>query len=537
MLRALLAAFASCLVVGCSSEGTTGAPRAAAPGATSGPDSGVAPLSFVPCPLVTAPGKAPPSGPLAIAHGYDRKPSPVAEWLALANGIDGLSSAKAECATATMPAVWSDPQGDSIDVFVKRYPAAVQPAKGQVWMLAGGPGQPGAVFETLAFITAAAIPTLDIYMPDHRGTGKSTFASCPQNTSSIECAASVPHLDGLTATDAARDLGALIDASRMKAQQVFVYGFSYGTYWAQRYLQIRPEQPTAVILDSTIPVGMDYADLDKNFDDVAHRVLALCRVDAACSVKLGPDPVAAANRAVSALDAGACKLPPGVSLVRRFLGQTLGVYYFEPMLLPASIYRLLRCNDADRAWLQKVAAYLPWWDALSAGTSDVVFDNITASELLHTNATAAEFWGQEKAMLAVNELPLVLADSLGSWPAYPHDAYYGKWPSSPAPILVLQGTLDPRTPYGDLVKSHYSGKYQYFVEMPRASHVSSLPTASPMADLAAPGCGSQVVQSFLADPTRPPDTSCIAGMAPLDFGHPPAEWLALVGIQDLWENP
>jgi hypothetical protein len=31
--------------------------------------------------------------------------------------------------------------------------------------------------------------------------------------------------------------------------------------------------------------------------------------------------------------------------------------------------------------------------------------------------------------------------------------------------------------------------------------------------------------------------SCIAGMAPLDFGNPPADFLAAVGIQDLWENP
>ncbi|MBK6520297.1 MAG: hypothetical protein IPM79_28640 [Polyangiaceae bacterium] len=44
------------------------------------------------------------------------------------------------------------------------------------------------------------------------------------------------------------------------------------------------------------------------------------------------------------------------------------------------------------------------------------------------------------------------------------------------------------------------------------------------------------MQSFLADPSQPPDTSCIEGMAPTDFANPPAEWLALVGVGDLWEN-
>jgi hypothetical protein len=70
-----------------------------------------------------------------------------------------------------------------------------------------------------------------------------------------------------------------------------------------------------------------------------------------------------------------------------------------------------------------------------------------------------------------------------------------------------------------------------------APHQLILPKNTPMADLNAPGCGWQVIQSFLSDPTKAPDTSCIAGMAPLDFANPPPEWLALVGIKDLWENP
>ena len=57
-----------------------------------------------------------------------------------------------------------------------------------------------------------------------------------------------------------------------------------------------------------------------------------------------------------------------------------------------------------------------------------------------------------------------------------------------------------------------------------------------MLDPAAPGCGWQVIRSFLEDPTRSPDTSCIAGLAPV-FADPPKEWFDLVGIQDLWENP
>ena len=167
----------------------------------------------------------------------------------------------------------------------------------------------------------------------------------------------------------------------------------------------------------------------------------------------------------------------------------------------------------------------------------MVANNIVMSELWPNNPSSAELLLQEKSMLVVNGAPPVWASIAASWPRYPHDGYYGKWPASPVPVLVLQGGLDPKTPYGDVVKPHYAGKNQYYVELPLAAHVPAWPLASPMADLTAPGCGWQIVLSFLANPTKPPDTSCIAGMAPLDFGNPPSEWLARVGIQDLWENP
>jgi pimeloyl-ACP methyl ester carboxylesterase len=469
-----------------------------------------------------------------VVSGFGGGPSPIGQWLAFSDGIGAASSAMAECATTRLPAVWSDPGGDSIDVFVKRYPAAVQPAKGQLWILQGGPGLPASKLEWAAFLVGSTVPTLDIYLPDHRGTGKSTLAECPDSASPSECAASIPHLDGLTTSDAARDIGALIDATRAGSQQVFVIGNSYGTYWAQRYLQIRPDQPTGVILDSTVPIGLDFTDQDGNYNDKAHTLLSLCKTDATCSAKLGPDPVAKAEQAVAQADPGKCALPG----VRFLLGQLVAGSYFERLLVPASIYRALRCADADRAWLEKVSAYRQWFNGLEpVGSSDPVLKNIGLSELWHTDATAADLFAREGTMLAVNGLPTGLAVAAPSWPRYPLDGYYGNWPSSPAPILVLQGGLDATTPYGDIVKAHYSGKGQYFVEVPSAVHAVAWPLSSPMADLTAPGCGWQVVQSFLADPTRPPDTSCIAGMAPIDFGNPPTEFLRLIGIQDLWENP
>ena len=525
---------------GCSSRGFHGAAPVDGGGdGGGGRDAGIGTLVFSPCPLLTEPGKVPPSGPLTIGDAFDGRPSPIGQLLASSNGLDAASSAMAECATAKMPVSWSHPEGDSIDVFVKRYPAAMQPARGQLWMLGGGPGDPGSILETLAFLIATTLPTLDLYLPDHRGTGKSTFAACSSTSTPAECAAAVPHLRGLTATDAARDLAALIDASRTSSQQVFVYASSYGTYWAQRYLQIRPDQPTAIVLDSTIPIGDDWSTTDKTFDDTAHAVLSLCQADTTCSAKLGPDPVAKAEQALVAVDTGKCHLPAGKDLIRGNLGDLVGAAYFDRLLLPATIYRTLRCNDADRAWFEKVAAYREWWNGLhSVGYSNVVDENIVLSELWPTNPTYATLLAQEQTMIAIDGGPPSYAyDLVEGWPKYPRDAYHGKWPSSPAATLVMQGTLDPSTPHGDVVKRHYSGQNQYYVEVPLGGQGLTWPLGSPMTDLTAPSCGWQVVQSFLADPTVPPDTSCIAAMAPLDFGNPPMEYMAVAGIQDLWENP
>ena len=490
------------------------------------PDQVVSPdaawrLSFSSCTLLTKPSQLP-----------------------FGSGYEGIASAMAECATTKAPAVWNHPNGDSIDLFVKRYPAAKQPAKGQLWLLTGGPGGAGTDLEPLAYRIAKSIPALDIYLPDHRGTGRSSPASCGDITpaTAMACANKFPHLDGLTATDAAKDLAGLIDATRTSSQQAFVLGISYGTYWAQRHLQVRPYQPTAVILDSTLPaVGMVWTDFDKHKDNTAHAVLALCQSDATCSAKLGPDPHAKAEQALAAFDAGKCVVGSYDWTRIRFI---FGVMYlgwggyYERLLLPASIYRVLRCNAADRTWLSKVFAYQPTYGYWGAGYSDVVYWNIARSEFWPPNGpTPADLVAQQKTMLAIDDgLPEVAAIA-PLWPAYPHDAYYGSWPSSPAPILVLQGGLDPATPYAALVKPHYSRPGQHFVELPKANHGVVWNEKSPMVDPAAYGCGWQVAQSFLADPAKAPDTSCIKGMAPLDFGNPPAWWLARVGIQDLWENP
>jgi pimeloyl-ACP methyl ester carboxylesterase len=510
-------------------------PAAACPAGKAGSVDGgivVEPLVFSSCPLITDRGTTPVGG-CSYRGGY-RIACP---------GTAEAALAMAECATACLPADWSAPAGEQLSIFLKRYPAKKQPASGQLWLLAGGPGDAGADYDWWVYDLARSVPTLDIYMPDHRGTGRSSFANCwaygwPLTTATAaSCAASIPYLADLTVTGAARDLAWQIDATRTPGQTVFVLGGSYGTYWAQRYLAIRPDQPTAVILDSTLPAsGVDMAQSGQRQDAKARELLAACTANATCLAKLGPDPVAAATQAVAAVDAGTCA--PGIGAIRSFLASFLTVgFYFEQMLLPAAIYRILRCEPADLTWLGQVNGYMSHlgasWSA--AGSSDATYYNIAFSEMWPSNPSAADLAAQAAASIADDGGAATFASFAPAWPRYALDSYYGTWPSSPATILVLQGTSDPVTPYGDIVRQHYAGANQYYVELPHATHGAV--ATSLMADPRAPTCGLQVLLSFLADPSRPPDTSCIALMAPLDHGNPPASWLNTVGIADLWENP
>jgi RNA polymerase sigma factor (sigma-70 family) len=543
----LSVAFASGLAQGCASP-----PKAVQGNAGQGGNSGTGgATSSSACPAYVSYSSD--AGALAAGH-LGSGPLEFSSCPLLSNPagqVPAIVSAMADCATAKAPVDWNNPTGDTIDVFVKRYAAAQQPAKGQLWLLMGGPGGAGSNFERWVYDLAKSLPTLDIYMPDHRGTGMSSFASCattPNNLSptltaaqAATCAACIPHLDGLTVTGAAQDLAHIIDATREPSQQVFVYGMSYGTYWAQRYMEIRPDQPTAVVLDSTVPAnGIDFSMQDKQFDDAAHAVLDLCQADATCSAKLGPDPVATGHQAVDALWSGACNPWPeyDMGLANFLAGGMLPPGkgpYFDRILLPASIYRILRCNSADLAWFGQVHTHMMNYGGYGAsdGFADATCYNVEFSEFWPSNPSPADLKAQEPTLIAFTGM-VSDATIASSWPRYPTDSYYGTWPTSSAPTLVMQGTLDPLTPFGDIVKTHYSGANQYFVEFPNATHV--VVGASPMVDPNAQNCGIQVLLSFLTDSTKAPDTSCVAGMAPLDFSNPPADWMATVGITDLWEN-
>jgi len=74
------------------------------------------------------------------------------------------------------------------------------------------------------------------------------------------------------------------------------------------------------------------------------------------------------------------------------------------------------------------------------------------------------------------------------------------------PTLILTGDFDDRTPTAQARRIAATLSHAYLVEFPDEGH-DTRPSA----------CHAGIVAQFLEDPTRPPDTSCVATSAPIPF--------------------
>ena len=122
---------------------------------------------------------------LALAACVDPNREPLNEgdlsWEPCPLRFDGKGP-PSQCVTTEMPLRWSDPSGEQIDLFAQRWLAGKDSSRA-IWMLPGGPGQSGAVYESYVKDLARELPDTDIYLFEHRGVGRSTRLSCPEEES------------------------------------------------------------------------------------------------------------------------------------------------------------------------------------------------------------------------------------------------------------------------------------------------------------------------------------------------------------------
>lgn len=473
------------------------------------------------------------------------------EWSACPLYSDG-GGTDATCASVAVPLDWSADTG-GIEIFVKRV-AGAAPTERHLWMLNGGPGGPGADFESVAELLVAEDTALAVYLPDHRGTGRSARLGCEvQEADDSEGGLTITEsewpacreavvaqwgadLASFSTTNAARDIAHLVGLTSVPGVPTTVFGGSYGTFWAQRYLQLAPAQASGVVLVGIAPPTLSFAEYDALFDGVGRDYLAACGADAFCAAKLGADPAAAVDALFAQLDAGHCPdagLDRG-ALRRAFAGLVFYNWYERP-IVPAVAYRLARCDVADVAALQQFGALL------GATSPPDVYDRLQGV-VLGMHIGLSELWPAPSPPQP--ELDAVIAGALFStemgtrlgaqweaWPRYQPDALDGTWAVTSVPMLMLNGTLDPATPLGPAatVGAHFAGSGQQFLAIPGASH--SFVSPWPGGQL----CMIDLLQGFARD-LGAVDTTCAGLVDALAFEGSAELALAVFGTGDLWEN-
>jgi len=487
------------------------------------------------------------------------EPEPI-DWNACTLQGLGGQTYPADCATVEVPLDWSEPDGETIDLFVRRV-GAPQPEGRSVWLLSGGPGFAGLELEPIAPWLHTQDPGTTVYIPDHRGTGASTRLTCPEQEvagtpgealiTDEEWPACVEWLEAnwgermqhFSTTQAARDLRGLIERTRAEDEQTFVYGISYGTYIAYRYLQVAPDQADGVIMDSLAPPGHTFISEQDVLTNEAARVhfFGACADDETCSAKLGEDPWQVVEGLMEKIDQGHCQPLHDVGVTKANLRQALAQVINNMQiraLAPAIVYRYDRCSEDDVAALTQAFSGQAGTPPLTVSAySPVLGANIALSEMWEASEPTLEEVVERDATQPISRgVSVSMAKLVGMWPRYGDDGLIGRAADTDTPVLMMAGVLDILTPL-ELQRTAtltLDGPNQIFVEFPYAIHSvigsTPLPGQSGLAT-----CAMGLWTQFMKAPTEALDTACVSQTVAPDFTGPTQLAQQLFGRPDLWE--
>jgi pimeloyl-ACP methyl ester carboxylesterase len=424
--------------------------------------------------------------------------------------------ARTVCATVAVPLEYRRPDAGTIDLFVRKFPAAGV-RKGQIWLVAGGPGESGASFYPLIEIFRAAAPGYDLIVPDHRGTGYSARL-CPDEEAvasdggtALEGAewgtcfavlnAKAERTKAFSISNAAFDLNMLIDRFS-KGGRTYLYGVSYGTQLVVRVLAIAaPKRLKGVILDSLVPPDTseiwDLSHRSAVVDGVGRKILAECDANSECRAPLGTSTEAAMQMLIND--------PKTATLVGANPKYLFGSLLDDPATraqIPSIIVGLVRQDITPLR--QAKSSFASYATALSsypqAQPSIPLTSLISRSENnARPELNADQVAEEAKSYLFASPLPGLLLQA--GIPVYSRDAGFGALPNRMPPTLVLQGDLDPKTPY--------EGANAHIALLKPSGHIGLMTvTGGPhFLLLTAPACFTAAMRQFIAK-GLPPSRTC-----------------------------
>ncbi len=408
--------------------------------------------------------------------------------------------ADSKCIYVQTPLDHEAPDDQTIDLFVRKFPATGT-HHGEIWLLAGGPGESGASFYADIDFFRSVFTDYNIMIPDHRGTGYSAKLCEPEETKDSS--------DGLAlsgeewgscfgalyaATDrahhfnqrnAAHDINGLIEKLGSN-KKTLIYAVSYGTSLALEYANISTTTVDGIVLDSLTPSpsdtlsGLSYRSHTTN--RVGKALLDRCSSDPDCV--LGPDAKAKYRTLLEAIDDG--EVIPGMdSVPNNDLRQFFGLLLDAPETrnrIPAIIDALVKRKPEATGLIQKATRdYEAFWNPIlsfeQAVFSIPLSGLISGSEFNARRDLTMEELTREKAGLGfASPLPELLVNN--QIPLYETPDETAMREQLP-PLLVLQGTFDPKTPYDAamrrvaVLKKHADVAVVTLLDAPHAAYFTS----------------------------------------------------------------
>ena len=431
-----------------------------------------------------------PAGASATAAGG--VPVPDLTWVDCGEGF--------ECATAAVPLDYDRPSGPTIDLALRRLPAA-DPARriGSLFLNPGGPGGSGVEFVGAApFLFAPIVlDRFDIVGFDPRGIANSTPATCFDDPDDLRaflrgqpvfpvtpaqeaqyirtygrltdlCAENAGRILGnMSTADVARDLDLLRQA--VGDERLNFAGYSYGSILGQTYVNLFPEKVRAVIIDGVLNpfewVGVgDEADIPlttrvrsaEGAYDTLQGFLSECDAAGvhACAFA-GGDPRAKYDaiadrlrRAEFGIPSEGGEVPFGYD---ELVGLTLGTLY-SPYGWPEFAEFLQFLYEAtDPAAIG--AAYDAVVARLGGGLDNAII-SFPAVTCLDSNNPSDPYVWPAAAAEADRRAPYFgrlwtwAGIACATWPVADDDRYTGPWDAQTSDTVLVIGTrFDPATRY------------------------------------------------------------------------------------------
>jgi pimeloyl-ACP methyl ester carboxylesterase len=428
------------------------------------------------------------AGPVLTQAPEDPSPVPQLQWTACGATPEAVAAA-VECARATLPLDYDEPEGAQVEIAVGRVPAAVPAQRiGSLFFNFGGPGAPAVDYLQAAGsgLFERLNQYFDIVAMDPRGVGQSTPAvncqSPPEpgppelptpldadldallaeaQTYVDECvAANGELLEHLSTANVVRDMDAL--RAGLGEEQLNFLGFSYGTLIGATYATLFPGRYRSLVLDSSLDPELylnesatESSTSIAAFEDALDRFLDACAADqTACSGFGGADPLAAFD----ALLAGAEETPIPVLNVPEnpapLTADEIRVVTFQLLYAKQAwgflAAALAEAAQGDGSIFRQLLILLEGSDPTSADR----FFSITASEQQWpTDIDSYVERAEEEWVMYPHFWFLGGYNSLlyALWPSHDEDAFRGPFDADPdaAPVLVVGTTHDPATPYAE----------------------------------------------------------------------------------------